>query len=111
MDSVTQEPVARLRAVVARRREYALQEDIVVVFRTYLLLLLILAVDVEQFGWENDHSRGRNRVARYSHIYIFLGVGVEHSWRGLQRPSAVVVSRVVTDNVLDINEYLRSANA
>ena len=111
MDSMAKEPVARHRTIVARRREYALQEDIVVVFRAYLLLFFILAVDVEQFGWENDHSRGRNGVARYGHIYIFLGVGVEHCRRGLQRPSAVVVPCVVTDDVLDINEYLRSTYA
>ena len=110
-DGMALKPVALHRAVVAGRREYALQEDVVILLRTHLLLLLVLAVDVEKLGGINDNGCGQRGITRHSHIYVFLSMGVEHCGRGLQRPSAVVVSRVVADDALDVDEDLRSAYA
>ena len=88
-----------------------MQKDVVVLLVTYLFFLFILAVDVYLFGREYYPCRSRERqVARNGGIDVFLGMGVEYSRRGLQRPSAVVVSGIEADDVLNVHKYFRTAH-
>ena len=71
-------PLTRRGSVVTRRREYALQEDVVIALVAHLLLLLVLAINIYKLRREH-HLRSRGiLVTRQRHIHVLLGVTIEH---------------------------------